>query len=240
MRKLHRFELSATQLLATALAAITATVAASYLGVAGTVIGAAVASVVSAVGNAVYGHSLRSTQARVRDVVPARRRPPAAAAPEEVPARRRPPAAAAPEEAPVFLAGGRSAASAATTSPENVIDSGGRARWRAAAFGAVATFAALLAVVTGLEIVAGRPVSDLVRGDSGSGTTLFGAPRRGTAPVPAPTVTTTVTPSVVVVTPTVTQTAPPVTRTATAPATPTPSSTPTAPATPSTSGQPTG
>src|SRR3954447_12757717 len=65
-RRRSPFELSATQLVATALAAVTATVAASYLGVAGTVIGAAVASVVTVVGNAVYSHSLRSTGNRVR------------------------------------------------------------------------------------------------------------------------------------------------------------------------------
>ena len=64
------FGLSLTQLVATGLAAVTATVAASYLGVAGTVIGAAVASVLTAVGNAVYGTSLRTTRDRVREVVP--------------------------------------------------------------------------------------------------------------------------------------------------------------------------
>src|SRR3954453_16825129 len=62
----RRFDLSATQVMASALAAITATVAASYLGVSGTVIGAAVASVLTVIGNAVYGHSLRSTGNRVR------------------------------------------------------------------------------------------------------------------------------------------------------------------------------
>ena len=51
--------------LASALAAVTATVAASYLGVAGTVIGAGVASVLTVVGNAVYSHSLRRV-ARMR------------------------------------------------------------------------------------------------------------------------------------------------------------------------------
>ena len=66
-----RFSLSATQIVASALAATTATVCASYLGVAGTVIGAAVASVLTVVGNAVYSHSIQRTGARVREVVPA-------------------------------------------------------------------------------------------------------------------------------------------------------------------------
>ena len=54
-----RLQLSATQIIASALAAVTATFGASYLGVAGTVIGAAVASVLTVVGNAVYSHSLQ-------------------------------------------------------------------------------------------------------------------------------------------------------------------------------------
>jgi hypothetical protein len=109
------------------------------------------------------------------------------------------------------------------------------------AFGAVAVFVTLLTLVTGIELVTGRPLSDLVRGDTGAGTSVFGdatGPSR-----PAPTVTRTVVPAVQVVTPTVTQTAPPVTRTATPtvtapPATTaaTPSATPTAPGS---SGQPT-
>ena len=57
----HRLQLSATQLIASALAAVTATIAASYLGISGTVIGAAIASVITVSGNAVYSHSFRRT-----------------------------------------------------------------------------------------------------------------------------------------------------------------------------------
>lgn len=111
--------------------------------------------------------------------------------------------------------------------------------WYRLAFGAVAIFAAVLAVVTGIELAAGRPLSDLVRGDHGSGTTLFddqAAQRQPSRPtVPAATITKTVVPHVVITTPTITQTAPPVTKTVpptTAPSTPAP--TPTASATTST------
>src|SRR5690348_9886919 len=107
---MRRFDLSVTQLIASAFAAVTATIAASYLGVTGTVIGAAVASVVTAVGSAVFGHSLRSTRARVR---------------------------------------------AAAT----------RSWWRAAALASVAMFVGVLVVITGVELVAGRPISDVVRGE---------------------------------------------------------------------------
>src|SRR6185437_13824737 len=62
----ERLGLSASQLLASGLAAMSATVAASYFGVAGTVIGAALGSVVTVTGNAVYGYWLRRTRSRVR------------------------------------------------------------------------------------------------------------------------------------------------------------------------------
>ncbi|HEU5266959.1 MAG TPA: hypothetical protein VFU35_09665 [Jatrophihabitans sp.] len=219
------FDLSATQLVATGLAATTATVAASYLGVAGTVIGAALASVLTAIGNAVYTHSLRRTRERVRGVLPAARRgtqpplvdpPVSGAAPTVIwaePAARRP-----PEPLP-SRPGSRDARI-----------------WRRVALGSIAVFVAVLALLTSVELIAGRPLSDLVRGDSGHGTSLFGdQPAGSTTPAPQPTspttVTQTVTPNVQVVTPTVTQTAPAVTHTSTptVTATPTPTATPTQP-----------
>ncbi len=212
-RRLASFDLSATQLMATALAAITATIAASYLGVSGTVIGAALASVVSAIGNAVYGHSLRSTRGRRGSGSPpgassGRRaqRPPT----EENLISERPPTLPEPERV------GRSRAVRSGTNR-----AGSEATWRRIAIGSIAAFVAVLAVVTGVEIVAGRPLSDLVRGDGGTGTSVFGPSVAGTAggggastPAELPTVTRTVTPAVVVTTPTVTRTAPAVTRTA--------------------------
>ncbi|MCW2648821.1 MAG: hypothetical protein QOG22_1503 [Pseudonocardiales bacterium] len=207
--KTPRLQISATQLIASALAAVTATIAASYLGVSGTVIGAAIASVVTVTGNAVYGHSLHRTSERVRTVVPtsARWLPPSKHDADDV----------APAETPK------------PTSP----------LVRRLAIASVAVFAAVLAVVTSVELVAGRPLSDLLRGQSGQGTTVFGTSNQAnntpTPPTqPAPTVTQTVIPKVVVTTPTVTQTAPPVTKTTTptvTPSTPPPAAT-TAPTTP--------
>ncbi|MFN2562572.1 MAG: hypothetical protein ABR571_14925 [Jatrophihabitans sp.] len=198
------FDLSATQLVATALAAITATIAASYLGVSGTVIGAALASVVSAVGNAVYGHSLRTTSERVRVdrvFLRERRQPgPAAAPAEENVIQNGPPMLPEPARPPTRS---RPAAHPQTA-------------WRRIAIGSIASFVAVLAVVTGVEVVAGRPLSDLVRGNGGTGTSVFGTAGgpAATSPAGTPTITRTVTPSVVVTTPTVTQTAPAVTTTA--------------------------
>lgn len=217
-RRRPRFELSVTQLVATALAAITATIAASYLGVSGTVIGAALASVVSAVGNAVYGHSLRSTRDRVRVVVPPRSRRGAPSAPELFPPLGR--ATAGPtaprqeirtEERPPRLPAARPRPPRAAVAP-----AGRPTLWRAVAIGAMSVFAAVLAIVTGVEVVAGRPLADIVRGVSGSGTSVFGSGggTGGAGTAPSPTVTKTVVPDVVITTPTVTRTAPAVTRTA--------------------------
>jgi hypothetical protein len=204
-----RFSLSATQVVASALAATTATVAASYLGIAGTVIGAAIASVLTVVGNAVYGHSIRRTGEKVRDAVPiAARWTPRAPVPEPAPVPRR--------------AAGRR-----------------RGTWQVLAAACLGVFAGVLVVVTGVELIAGRPLTDVVRGTGGSGTTVFGDASQPTQSVPVPPPTTvTVTPSVVVVTPTVTVTTAPVTKTTTPSTVPSGTPTPT-PSTSSESGTPT-
>jgi hypothetical protein len=64
--KKGRIELSLTQVIAGVLATITAAVLASFLGVAGTLIGAAIASCATTVGGAVYNYSLRRTSERLR------------------------------------------------------------------------------------------------------------------------------------------------------------------------------
>lgn len=201
-----RLQLSATQLIASALAAVTATFAASYLGVSGTVIGAAIASVVTVTGNAVYGHSIHRTGERVRSAVPigVRWQPPRL--PDGL------------EQAPTAVRPARPVRRPRSPMPRRL------------AVASVAVFAAVLALVTSVELVAGRPLSDLLRGTSGQGTTVFGpsqahAGSKSQQPTPTTpaTVTQTVTPDVVVTTPTVTRTAPPVT------ATTTPTSSPSAP-----------
>jgi hypothetical protein len=64
--KRTRLNLTTSQVAASALAACCASIVASYLGVAGTVIGAAVGSVVATTGAAVYGHLFRRGSARLR------------------------------------------------------------------------------------------------------------------------------------------------------------------------------
>lgn len=178
-------------MLAAALAAATATIAASFLGVTGTVVGAALASVISVTGTALYSHSMRRTSSRVRQRVG---RPGAAATrPVRLPADRPPlqgPGGASPFDRPTLRGGGFAAPTyygrrrAAPSRPAEPADDGRvRALWRRLAIAAAAIFVAVLAVLTGVELLAGQPISDLVRGRTGTGTTLFGT-HRGGSPTP--------------------------------------------------------
>jgi hypothetical protein len=62
--------LSVTQIVAGALAAVSSAVAASYFGVAGTLLGAALGSVIGTVGTAVYKASLARTKDKLQEIVP--------------------------------------------------------------------------------------------------------------------------------------------------------------------------
>lgn len=190
----ERLGLSATQLVASGLAAMSATVAASFFGVAGTVIGAALGSVVTVIGNAVYGYSLRRTQRRVRrtlDVAVAHR---FSADPARVIAH-------TAEAAGDAEAAETSGPAASTRGPKRL------------ALAAAGLFAAVLAVTTAFEFAAGQPLSSTVTGKHGSGVSIGGgtskkasqppsrsntpsSPGSPTSDSPAsPTATVTVTPS---------------------------------------------
>ena len=61
-----KFSLSITQIAASTAAAVTAALIGSQLGVAGTLVGAALASIVSGVGAAIYSHSLLVTRRQMK------------------------------------------------------------------------------------------------------------------------------------------------------------------------------
>jgi hypothetical protein len=191
--KNSRLQLSSTQLIASVLAAITATVAGSFLGVNGTIMGAAIASLVTVVGNAVYAHSIHRTRERVSTVAPAMRWMTPATLPSASSTTAVLPRVEPEPAAPI------------------------RGGWRRVGLAAAGVFAALLTLLTTVEVVSGRPLSDLLRGKSGSGTTVFGSGQGRSVQTPTSpvTVTQTVTPAVVTQTPTITQTAPAVTVTPT-------------------------
>lgn len=66
----RRFDVTVLQILASVLAAVTGAIAVSYFGVAGTIIGTAVMSVVTTAGSAVYKHYLGRTARRLRVAAP--------------------------------------------------------------------------------------------------------------------------------------------------------------------------
>jgi hypothetical protein len=157
--------LSITHILASALAAITATFAASYFGVSGTIIGAALASVVTVVGNTLYSHSIQRTRQRVRAVVPL--------------------------TTLAMMSKAVAEKTAETTAPAETTPTGHSRHlwipWKHVAVGAVGLFVIVAAVVTGVEVIAGRPLTNVVHDRSGSGTSLFGADNKSsTTPTPAP------------------------------------------------------
>ncbi len=143
--------LSLTQIAGGALAAVTAAVAASFLGVAGTLIGAALGSVVSSVAAALYSASL-TRAARVSKVLVVR---PAGSGTGPLEASAQDPAAVPPviPQEPLVPA----AAPWWT-----------RLRWKPVALVAGGLFVAAMAVVSVSELVLGHPLSDSTQ----TGTTL--------------------------------------------------------------------
>lgn len=145
---------SVLRVVASALAAMTTTALLSTLGVAGTIIGAALASVVTVLANFVYSASIYHTAEKVTAVVPARlQRDRAAQAGRARLAqfRARPAQLRARLAAAVRRVGRRRLAATCATA-----------------------FLVVIGTVTVVELVAGKPLSDLTRGRDGSGTTLFG------------------------------------------------------------------
>jgi len=194
-RRPDKLGLSATQLIASGLAAMSATVVASFFGVAGTVIGAALGSMVAVVGNAVYGYSLRRTRSRVRqtlDVAVAHR--------------------FATEPARVIAQGEQAGTESSADAPAARFSL--PLRPRRMALLAAGVCAVVLAVTTAFEFASGQPLSATVTGKHGSGVSVGGGTSKKASPSPSrpaptsstgggssgtgsvrPTVTVTVTPS---------------------------------------------
>jgi hypothetical protein len=66
--EVERFHISTSQVLASSLAAVSAAIVCSFFGVAGTVIGTAITSLVATTGGALYSYSLRRTRTRLRQL----------------------------------------------------------------------------------------------------------------------------------------------------------------------------
>jgi hypothetical protein len=145
-------DLSVTQVVGGALAAMTAAALGSRLSVAGTVTGAALASIIAAIAGALYTASLRRTRDKVRSVWTgttggtSTRVEVVSEAPAAGPTETVRPLVEAPSTKDSIWRSGR--------------------LWKRIVIGALATFALAAGLVTGLELVSGQALS------GGSGTTL--------------------------------------------------------------------
>lgn len=187
--KTSRFDLSPSQIAGGGVATLAAATTASYAGVYGTIIGAALMSVISTSGTAVAQYYLRRSGDKAKELATeaqrSRPRPnrdtagTTAARPAETPAE-------TPVETPAEITAVLPAVSA--TANPSATDSTGSSegttgdrpvswwrRWRTLALSAVAVFLLVMAVITVFELYSGRSLSETVRGsDAQSAPTLLG------------------------------------------------------------------
>ena len=137
--------------IAGALAAVCAAVIGSFLGVAGTLVGAAVASIVGSVGTEVYARSLKKGTAKLETLAPSFIRAPAAVGTPEV-------AAATGADSPSHTVGDRDRR---------------RIRWGRVAAVAGVLFVLAIGTLTVAELITGRSAASTVgNAPGGEGTTV--------------------------------------------------------------------
>jgi hypothetical protein len=140
-----------TKTLGGALAAVCAAVLGSFLGVAGTLIGAALASIIGTIGTEIYTRSLERGAEKLQTLAPAFVTAPAAVGTPEV-------AAATEDDKP------------SETVPE--ANRGHTIRWKRVALLAAGVFVLTMGALTVVELMAGKSVASMV-GHGSSGTTTW-------------------------------------------------------------------
>lgn len=188
---------SITQVIASALAAVSAAVISSTFGVAGTLIGAGIASVVASVGSTLYLASMRHTNERLRQLAVAARRADWSVTPSS---RYRSSSASTTRQGTDLLPAPEPADAQDDQKPSfwsrlrwSELSRGLptlRTRWRLVTALTVTVFAITIATITAIEAGTNQPVSALVGGGSGSGTSLghvLGHTSAHSTPAPKPT-----------------------------------------------------
>jgi hypothetical protein len=159
--------LSVTQICGGALAAVTAAVAASYLGVAGTISGAAVGSVISTIAATLYSNSLKRAALASRTLVVKQTLAPAVPSPQ--------PEVAEPPGAP-------------EPAPHPVEDSvWQRIRWKPVLLVAGGVFVIAMAFISLSELALGHPISN--SGEKGTTVSNLGGSSSQSSQSPAPATT---------------------------------------------------
>lgn len=165
-----------TKLAAGSLAAVSAAVIGSYLGVAGTLIGAAVASVVGSLGTEIYQRSINRGAQKLQTLAPAFVKAPAAVGTPSV-------AAATEEDDPAH-----------TVAPDEVTEKRAeeqpkaRLRWKPILVGAVAVFIIAMGAIFAVEAFAGKSLDSITTGTD-SGRSTIGVPVGNNDSTPSPAVT---------------------------------------------------
>ncbi|WP_416955904.1 hypothetical protein [Streptomyces sp. Agncl-13] len=190
-------DLTAVQVVASALATVVGAVLASLLGVTGTIIGAAVVSTSATTGAAVFQHAFRRTGEGIRRRVPSVAM---ALTPSEERAMQRADARAAfalPDDTSASAATPSDAVSG-TSSDDESVTTYRTARtgslwksigWKKFALATGLVFALAMVAVTAGELVMGKPIAAAVRNESGNGTSLGGGSAGKSAPAQSPTPT---------------------------------------------------
>ncbi len=156
-----RLDLSMSKIFAGALAAASAAVASSWLGVAGTVFGAVVVSIVASVGTAVYARPLERSSAVLKQTLPPRLGRAGGGTDSQLP----------PCDATLQLPVAAQS-STAISAPERVTATRRPIRWGNVAATAIATLALGFSLLTSFETLIGKPASSLSGAGGVSGTTL--------------------------------------------------------------------
>ncbi|WP_344936109.1 hypothetical protein [Sphaerisporangium flaviroseum] len=191
-------DLSAPQIAGSALAAATAAVAASFLGVTGTVIGAAAASAATTVGNAVYTHYLKRTRDRLKEahglITGQREREAleeetAAAHPGEEGLATAVHATIrdhGPADLPPTVTDATPLHPETAETPPLRREGAPRPLWVTLIVATVATFALSMGGILAFELLSGKPLAATVHGQEGSGTSLGGKVDEPAPPTPVP------------------------------------------------------
>ncbi|KPI15597.1 hypothetical protein OK074_2042 [Actinobacteria bacterium OK074] len=176
-------DLTAVQVVASALATVVGAVLASLLGVTGTLIGAAVVSTSATTGAAVFSHAFRRTGEGIRSRVPpvgVRRTPGERRAGNRADARAAfgPPATASAADSipPCTPPEGESVTTYRGGSVRRTIN------WKKYALATGLVFALAMGTLTTVELVMGKPVAAVVKNEPGRGTSVGG----GSAGTPGP------------------------------------------------------
>jgi hypothetical protein len=201
-------KISIRQVLASVAGAVVAATIASFFGVSGTIVGVAIGSAAATIGTAVVAQSIDRTHHAVRQAVV--RAPDssllrrlggtnvAGTVTESVPEADTPVTEAVTsnevrgDEVPVTEITSPGPRTAVVPEVETPVEVPRQLNWRVVAVTSLIVFVLVLAIITLVELGAGKPLADLFGGSPGNGTSIFGGTTNTTHP---PSSTTTTVPS---------------------------------------------